>query len=74
MYILEHNFISTLFAAIRGEFLNAYPDKEEPNKTTVDLLLTKFHNRRNVYNGQHVRSLIFLTDDVLLSVYETRCM
>lgn len=65
MYILERNFISTLFAAIRGAFLNAYPDKEEPNKTTVVLLLTKLHNRRNVYNGQRVGSLILLTDDVL---------
>jgi hypothetical protein len=70
VYILEHYFISTLFAAVRGAFSNAY--KEEPDKTTVDLLLTKLQNRRNVYKGQHVRSLIFLTDSVLRSVDGTQ--
>jgi hypothetical protein len=34
VFILEHYFASKSFAAVREAFNNAYPDKEEPNRTT----------------------------------------
>jgi hypothetical protein len=40
-FILEHYFASKSFAAVREAFSNAYPDKEVPNKTTIQRLVTK---------------------------------
>jgi hypothetical protein len=44
VFILEHNFASKSFAAVREAFNNAYPDKEVPNKTTVHRLVTIFRD------------------------------
>jgi hypothetical protein len=42
VFILEHYFSSTSFAAVREAFSNAYPDKEVPNKTTIHRLVATF--------------------------------
>jgi hypothetical protein len=44
VFILEKNFASKSFAAVREAFSNAYPDKEVPNMTTVHLLVTEFRD------------------------------
>jgi hypothetical protein len=46
VFVLEHYFASKSFAAVREAFSNAYPDKEVPNKTTLQLLGTKFRDKR----------------------------
>jgi hypothetical protein len=40
VFILEYYFTSKSFAAVREAFSNAYPDKELPNKTTIQQLVT----------------------------------
>jgi hypothetical protein len=35
VFILEHYFTSKSFAAVRGAFKSAYPDKEVPNTTAI---------------------------------------
>jgi hypothetical protein len=42
VFVLEHYFASKSFAAVREALSKAYPDKEEPNKTTIHQLVTKF--------------------------------
>jgi hypothetical protein len=42
VFILEHYFELKSFAAVREAFINAYPDKEVPSKTTVHRLVRKF--------------------------------
>jgi hypothetical protein len=42
VFILEHHFTSKSFAAVREAFSNANPDKEVPNKTIIQRLVTKF--------------------------------
>jgi hypothetical protein len=47
MFILEHYFAPTSFAAVRETFSNAYPDKEVPKKT-IRRLVTKFRDTGSV--------------------------
>jgi hypothetical protein len=42
VFIVE--FASKLLAAFREAFRNVYPDKEVPNKTTINRLVTKFRD------------------------------
>jgi hypothetical protein len=44
VFILEHNFASKSFAAVREAFSNAYTDKEVPNKT-IHRPITKFRTQ-----------------------------
>jgi hypothetical protein len=48
VFIPEHYFASKSFAAVREAFINAYPDKEVPNKTTIHVLVTKFRDAGSV--------------------------
>jgi hypothetical protein len=42
----EHFFASKSFADVRKAFVNAYPDKEVPKKTTIYRLVTKFRTEK----------------------------
>jgi hypothetical protein len=46
--ILENYFASKSFAAVREAFSNAYPDKEVPNKVTIQRLVTEFRDTGSV--------------------------
>jgi hypothetical protein len=48
VFFLEHYFASESFAAVRGAFSDAYPDKEVTNETTGHRLLTKFRDAGSV--------------------------
>jgi hypothetical protein len=47
VFILENYFASKSFAAVREAFINAYPDKEVPNRT-IHRLVTKFRDTGQV--------------------------
>jgi hypothetical protein len=44
VFIFELYFTSKSFAAVRESFSSAYPDREVPNKTTVQRLVTTFRD------------------------------
>jgi hypothetical protein len=71
VFILEHYFTSKSFAAVREAFSNAYPDKEVPNKTTVERLVTKFRDTGSVCDRKHVRRRTVLTGETLRNAEET---
>jgi hypothetical protein len=48
VFILEHYFALKSFDAVREGFINAYPDKEVPNKTTIYRLVTQFWDTESV--------------------------
>jgi hypothetical protein len=61
VFIVEHYLASTLFAAAREAFNNAYSDEEVPNKTTIHQLVTKFRDTQSVCDRKHVRRRTVLT-------------
>jgi hypothetical protein len=65
VFIQEHYITSELFTAVRDAFRNAYNDNRVPNKTTIHRLVTKFRDRRSVYDRKHVRRRRVLTGDQL---------
>jgi hypothetical protein len=65
VFITEHNFPLKLFAAIREEFSNAYRDKDEPNKTAIHRLETKFRDTGSVCDRKSVRRRTMLTGETL---------
>jgi hypothetical protein len=48
VFIIEHNFATKSFAAVREAFSNPYPEKAAPNKTSIHQLVTKFRDRGSV--------------------------
>jgi hypothetical protein len=71
VFILEHYFASKSFAAVREEFSSAYPDKEVPNKTTIQRLVTEFWDTGSVCYRKHVWNPTVLTGGTLRKVEET---
>jgi hypothetical protein len=45
VFNLEYYFASKSFAAVREAFGSAYPDREMPNKATIQRLVTTFWDR-----------------------------
>jgi hypothetical protein len=48
VFILERFFASKSFAAVREAFSSVYPDKEVPNKTTVQRRVTAIRDSGSV--------------------------
>jgi hypothetical protein len=65
VFILEHNFVSKSFAAVREEFNNVYPDKKVPNKA-IHRLATKIRDTGSVCDRKHDRRLTAATCEGLL--------
>jgi hypothetical protein len=65
VFILEHYFGSKSFAAVREASSNAYLDKQEPNKTKVHRLVTKFRDTASVCDRKNVQRRRTLTGETL---------
>jgi hypothetical protein len=71
VFILEYYFASKPFSALCEAIINAYPDKNVPDKTTVHWLETKFRVTWSFCDRKHVRRRIVLTGETLRNVAET---
>jgi hypothetical protein len=70
-FILERYSASRSFIAVREAFHHVYPDKNGPNKTTVQRRAKKCRETGSVCVKKHVRRRTVLTNDVVHVVHET---
>jgi hypothetical protein len=68
---LEHCFASKSFAAVRKAFINAFTDKEVPNKIILHQLVTKFRDTGSVCDRKHDRRRTVLTGKMFRNFEET---
>jgi hypothetical protein len=72
VFMLENCFSPELYAGVFEAFINAYPDKQVLNKTTINRLITEFRDTENICYRKHVRSrtvfAVVMIDHVVVKV------